>query len=86
MENIIKNENIYTLTTDEGRANLRSFCDTYNKNANDDILFKKIGIEEGLALCNVEEFIKNKSQVAEIVREAIEIGLNATNFKTNTIL
>lgn len=83
---INNNKNEYTMKTTEGQAKIREFVECYNKNINElDPLSKKIGIEEGLALTNVEEFIRNKSQVAEIVREAIEIGFTTKNFRTNTI-
>lgn len=82
---LIKNNINYSLKTEEGRKNLMEFIDLYNKQDQNDVLFKKIGIDEALALTNIEEFIKTKSQVAEIIREAIEIACTTSNFKTNMI-
>ena len=83
---IIKNKNDYTLKTEEGRKNLQEYITLYNNNLDlSDPLARQIGIDEALAMCNVEEFIRAKSQVAEIVREAIEIGYTVKNFRTNTI-
>ena len=82
----IKEKEKYNLTSEEGRKNLMEFAENYNKNIDEnDPLSRKIGIEEALAICNVEEFIKSKNQVAEIVREALEIGFTIKNFQTNTI-
>lgn len=87
MNNIIlKNKNDYTMKTPEGVENLREYMTTYNNNLDtSDPIVKPIGLDEALAMCNVEEFIKTKSQVAEIVREALEIGFTVKNFKSNTI-
>lgn len=87
MNNIIlKNKNDYTLKTEDGRKNLQEYITSYNNNLDlNDPLARQIGIEEALAMCNVEEFIRTKSQVAEIVREAIEIGYTVKNFRTNSI-
>ena len=83
---IIKNKNDYTLKTEEGRKNIHEYITLYNNNLDlNDPLARQIGVDEALAMCNVEEFIRTKSQVAEIVREAIEIGYTVKNFRTNTI-
>lgn len=83
---IIKNKNDYTLKTEEGRKSLQEYITLYNNNLDlSDPLARKIGVDEALAMCNIEEFIRDKSQVAEIVREAIEIGYTVKNFRTNTI-
>ncbi len=75
----------YTLTTDAGRQNIMKFVQLYNNQESNDPLFKQIGIDEGLAMTNINEFVKKKAQVAEIVREALEIGYTCKNFYTNTI-
>ena len=82
----IKNKNDYTLKTNEGRTALNDYIKAYNANLDPlDPIAKEIGINEALALTNIEEFIKTKPRCAEIVREAIEIGLTTENFTTNTI-
>lgn len=76
----------YTMQTEDGRAALNEYIKSYNNNINlDDPIAKQININEALALTNIEEFVKTKPRVAEIVRESIEIGLTTENFKTNTI-
>lgn len=86
MSELVLNKKEYTLKTAEGQANLRSYIEDYNNKIDaDDPLSKKIGIDEALAITNIEEFIKNKSSVAEIIREALEIAFTTANFKTNTV-
>lgn len=86
MSELVLNKKEYTLKTAEGQANLRNYIEDYNSKIDvDDPLSKKIGIDEALAITNIEEFIKNKSSVAEIIREALEIAFTTANFKTNTV-
>lgn len=86
MNELIVNKKDYTLKTAEGQANLRDYIEDYNSKIDvDDPLSKKIGIDEALAITNIEEFIRNKSNVAEIIREALEIAFTTQNFKTNTV-
>jgi hypothetical protein len=83
---IVKEKKEYNLKTKEGQDNLREYIQKYNENIDpDDPIAKKIGIDEALAICNVEEYIRGKSNIAEIVREALEIGFTCQNFKTNTV-
>lgn len=83
---IEKNNCSYSLKTEEGRKNLNDYIIKYNENIDpSDPIAKNIGFDEALALCNIEEFIKIKPGIAEIVREALEIGFTCKNFKTNTI-
>ena len=83
---IVKEKKEYNLRTKEGQDNLREYIQKYNEELDpDDPIAKKIGIDEALAICNVEEYIKGKSNIAEIVREALEIGFTCQNFKTNTV-
>lgn len=85
-ELILKNKNEYTLKTAEGQENLKEFIINYNNNIDEtDPLSRKIGFDEALAITNIEEFIKNKSAIIEIVREALEIAFTTQNFKTNTV-
>lgn len=82
----LKEKKEYNLKTKEGQENLREYIKKYNESIDaDDPIAKKIGIDEALAICNIEEYIRNKSNVAEIVREALEIGFTCQNFKTNTV-
>lgn len=86
MSELVLNKKEYTLKTAEGQANLRNYIEDYNSKIDvDDPLSKKIGIDEALAITNIEEFIRNKSNVAEIIREALEIAFTTANFKTNTV-
>lgn len=86
MSDLVVNKKIYTLKTDEGKKNLLNYVNEYNSKVDvDDPISKKIGIEEALAITNIEEFIRNKSSVAEVIREALEIAFTTANFKTNTI-
>lgn len=86
MSELVISKKEYTLKTAEGQANLRDYIEDYNSKIDvDDPLSKKIGIDEALAITNIEEFIRNKSSVAEIIREALEIAFTTANFKTNTV-
>lgn len=87
MSDLILNKKEYTLKTEEGKKNLLDYVNYYNTNRVDvdDPINKKIGIEEALAITNIEEFIRNKSSVAEIIREALEIAFTTANFKTNSV-
>lgn len=83
---ILKNKNDYNMETTEGRQNLLKYVDDYNKNIDEsDPLSRKIGIDEAFAICNIEGFIKSKSSIVEIVREALEIGFTCKNFKSNSV-
>lgn len=86
MNDLVLNKNEYTIETAEGRQNLMTYIDNYNKNIDEsDPLSKKIGMDEAFAICNIEGFIKSKNAIAEIVREALEIGFTCQNFKSNTV-
>lgn len=86
MSELVLNKKEYTLKTTEGQNLLREYIENYNKNIDEsDPLAKKIGMDEALAITNIEEFIRNKSNVAEIIREALEIAFTTQNFKTNTV-
>lgn len=86
MNDLILNKNEYTIETAEGRKNLMAYIDNYNKNIDEsDPLSRKIGLDEAFAICNVEGFIKSKNAIAEVVREALEIGFTCQNFKSNTV-
>lgn len=86
MNDLVLNKNEYTIETAEGRQNLMAYIDNYNKNIDEsDPLSRKIGLDEAFAICNVEGFIKSKNAIAEIVREALEIGFTCQNFKSNTV-
>ena len=86
MSELVLNKKEYTLKTAEGQTNLRNYIEDYNSKIDvDDPLSKKIGMDEALAITNIEEFIRNKSSVAEIIREALEIAFTTANFKTNTV-
>lgn len=86
MSELVLNKKEYTLKTVEGQNLLREYIENYNKNIDEsDPLAKKIGMDEALAITNIEEFIRNKSNVAEIIREALEIAFTTQNFKTNTV-
>lgn len=86
MNDLTLNKNEYTIETAEGRQNLMAYIDNYNKNIDEsDPLSRKIGLDEAFAICNVEGFIKSKNAIAEIVREALEIGFTCQNFKSNTV-
>lgn len=86
MNDLVLNKNEYTIETAEGRKNLMTYVDNYNKNIDEsDPLSRKIGLDEAFAICNVEGFIKSKNAIAEIVREALEIGFTCQNFKSNTV-
>lgn len=86
MNDLVLNKNEYTIETAEGRKNLMAYIDNYNKNIDEsDPLSRKIGLDEAFAICNVEGFIKSKNAIAEIVREALEIGFTCQNFKSNTV-
>lgn len=86
MSELVLNKKEYTLKTTEGQNLLREYIENYNKNIDEsDPLAKKIGMDEALAITNIEEFIRNKSSVAEIIREALEIAFTTANFKTNTV-
>lgn len=83
---ILKNKNDYNMETAEGRQNLMEYIDNYNKNIDEsDPLSRKIGYDEAFAICNIEGFIKSKSSIIEIVREALEIGFTCKNFKSNSV-
>ena len=83
---IIKDKNNYNMTTPEGRQNLMEYIENYNKNIDEsDPLSRKIGFDEAFAICNIEGFIKSKSSIIEIVREALEIGFTCQNFKSNAV-
>lgn len=83
---ILKNKNDYNMETSEGRQNLMKYIENYNKNIDEnDPLSRKIGIDEAFAICNIEGFIKSKSNIIEIVREALEIGFTCKNFKSNSV-
>ena len=86
MNDLVLNKNEYTIETAEGRKNLMTYVDNYNKNIDEsDPLSRKIGLDEAFAICNVEGFIKSKNAIAEVVREALEIGFTCQNFKSNTV-
>lgn len=86
MSELVLNKKEYTLKTAEGQELLREYIENYNKNIDlTDPIAKKIGIDEALAITNIEEFIRSKSNVAEIIREALEIAFTTQNFKTNTV-
>lgn len=86
MNDLVLNKNEYTIETAEGRQNLMAYIDNYNKNIDEsDPLSRKIGLDEAFAICNVEGFIKSKNAIAEVVREALEIGFTCQNFKSNTV-
>lgn len=86
MNDLVLNKNEYTIETAEGRQNLITYIDNYNKNIDEsDPLSRKIGLDEAFAICNIEGFIKSKNAIAEIVREALEIGFTCQNFKSNTV-
>jgi len=86
MNDLTLNKNEYTIETAEGRQNLMAYIDNYNKNIDEsDPLSRKIGLDEAFAICNIEGFIKSKNAIAEIVREALEIGFTCQNFKSNTV-
>lgn len=83
---ILKNKNDYNMETVEGRQNLMEYIENYNKNIDEsDPLSRKIGFDEAFAICNIEGFIKSKSSIIEIVREALEIGFTCKNFKSNSV-
>ena len=83
---ILKNKNDYNMETEAGRKNLLEYIDNYNKNIDEsDPLSRKISFEEAFAICNVEGYIKSKSSIVEIVREALEIGFTCQNFKSNSV-
>lgn len=76
----------YNITTEEGRKNLMEYITEYNKNIDQsDPLSRTIGLEEAFAICDVEGYIKSKSSIVEIVREALEIGFTCNNFKSNQV-
>lgn len=86
MNDLVLNKNEYTIETAEGRQNLMAYIENYNKNIDEsDPLSRKIGLDEAFAICNIEGFIKSKNAIAEIVREALEIGFTCQNFKSNTV-
>lgn len=86
MNDLVLNKNEYTIETAEGRKNLMAYIDNYNKSIDEsDPLSRKIGLDEAFAICNVEGFIRSKNAIAEIVREALEIGFTCQNFKSNTV-
>jgi len=86
MNDLALNKNEYTIETAEGRQNLMAYIDNYNKNIDEsDPLSRKIGLDEAFAICNIEGFIRSKNAIAEIVREALEIGFTCQNFKSNTV-
>lgn len=86
MSELVLNKKEYTLKTAEGQANLRNYIEEYNSKIDpDDPIAKKISFDEALAITNIEEFIRSKSSVAEIIREALEIAFTTANFKTNTV-
>ena len=69
---VVKNE--YTTATEAGRKKLMEYVQNYNNNLDEsDPLSRKIGLDEAFAICNIEEFIKSKTSIIEIVREALEI-------------
>lgn len=83
---IMKNKNDYNMETEQGRKNLLEYIDNYNKNIDEsDPLSRKIGFDEAFAICNIEGFIKSKSNIVEVVREALEIGFTCKNFKSNSV-
>jgi hypothetical protein len=83
---VLKNKNDYNMETEAGRKNLLEYIDNYNKNIDEnDPLSRKIGIDEAFAICNIEGYIKSKSSIIEIVREALEIGFTCKNFKSNNV-
>lgn len=85
-ELIVKNCSEYEMSTEVGRRNLMEYIENYNKNIDEtDPLSRKIGFDEAFAICNVEGFIKSKSSVVEIVREALEIGYTCKSFKSNSV-
>jgi len=86
MNELILNKKEYTLKTVEGQANLRNYIEEYNSKIDpDDPIAKKISFDEALAITNIEEFIRSKASIAEIIREALEIAFTTANFKTNTV-
>lgn len=86
MVQLIENKKKYTLKTAEGQELLRDYIAKYNERIDEsDPLSKKIGIDEALAITNIEEFIRSKSLVAEVIREALEIAFTCENFKTNSV-
>lgn len=86
MSELVLNKKEYTLKTSEGQANLRNYIEEYNNKIDpDDPIAKRISFDEALAITNIEEFIRSKASIAEIIREALEIAFTTANFKTNTV-
>lgn len=85
-EIVLKDKSEYNLDTAEGRQNILDYMNEYNKNIdNSDPLNKTLDFDAAFAICNVEGFIKSKSSIVEVVREALEIAFTCKNFKSNTI-
>lgn len=85
MLELIKEDNIYTLETPEGRQEVQNLIKQMNQENENNIFYFAPTPTDIIAMQNFGEYIQKNSGLKKAIFIAIEKGRLYTNFKSNTI-